>query len=333
MVFLALIMTDQLALLLTHSGDYYTIDRVQAAFEAAGVRAIRLNTDLFPQQVQLYQHLGAAHTQLLIDTGAETISLADVGGVWLRKQFAARFDDNLDPQFMQGCMRESAAAISTMYQQLWHLPWIDRPDVGRHAENKFYQLQTALQVGLTIPDTIITNKPEQVKAFYQKHQGNIITKMLTPLSQSMQGSSFFVRTTKVAAHDLEQLEGLSYSPMVFQQNIEKAYELRLVYVGGTCFAGKIDASASQTGQTDWRASQPGEVHWQPYAVPKPLAQQVTELMGKLQLHFGALDIIRTPAGGYVFLEVNPAGEWGMLERDLDYPIAATIAKVLMQRMH
>ncbi|NEO45670.1 MAG: MvdC family ATP-grasp ribosomal peptide maturase, partial [Moorea sp. SIO4A3] len=39
--------------------------------------------------------------------------------------------------------------------------------------------------------------------------------------------------------------------------------------------------------------------------------------------------IVTPDGEYVFLEVNPTGEWGMLERDLGYPISDAIADALL----
>jgi glutathione synthase/RimK-type ligase-like ATP-grasp enzyme len=52
-------------------------------------------------------------------------------------------------------------------------------------------------------------------------------------------------------------------------------------------------------------------------------------MAKLGLIFGAIDLIRTPAGEHVFLEVNPTGEWGMLERDLGYPISEAIADALL----
>lgn len=41
-------------------------------------------------------------------------------------------------------------------------------------------------------------------------------------------------------------------------------------------------------------------------------------------------MICTPAGEYVFLEVNPGGEWGMLERDLCLPISEAIAVALLE---
>jgi glutathione synthase/RimK-type ligase-like ATP-grasp enzyme len=52
-------------------------------------------------------------------------------------------------------------------------------------------------------------------------------------------------------------------------------------------------------------------------------------MDRLGLAYGAIDVIRTPDGNHVFLEVNPIGEWGMLQRDLGLPIADAIADALL----
>ena len=37
----------------------------------------------------------------------------------------------------------------------------------------------------------------------------------------------------------------------------------------------------------------------------------------------------TPDDRHVFLEMNPAGEWGMLERELSLPISEAIAESVM----
>jgi glutathione synthase/RimK-type ligase-like ATP-grasp enzyme len=65
-------------------------------------------------------------------------------------------------------------------------------------------------------------------------------------------------------------------------------------------------------------------------LPKEIAQPLTLLMNKLGLSYGAVDLIRTPAGDHVFLEVNSGGEWGMLERDLEYPISDALARALLK---
>ena len=46
-------MASELVLLLTHSGDYYTVDRVLEGLERRGARALRINTDLYPTALKL----------------------------------------------------------------------------------------------------------------------------------------------------------------------------------------------------------------------------------------------------------------------------------------
>ena len=41
-------------------------------------------------------------------------------------------------------------------------------------------------------------------------------------------------------------------------------------------------------------------------------------------------MIVTPTGEHVFLEVNPTGEWGMLEAELELPISTALADALLR---
>ena len=43
-------------------------------------------------------------------------------------------------------------------------------------------------------------------------------------------------------------------------------------------------------------------------------------------------MIKNTGGQYVFLEVNPQGEWGMVQKYLSYPIGETIADKLITRI-
>jgi glutathione synthase/RimK-type ligase-like ATP-grasp enzyme len=118
--------------------------------------------------------------------------------------------------------------------------------------------------------------------------------------------------------------------MVFQELIPKACELRVACVAGKTFAGALDASGTSRGQTDWRRVAPEDCRWQKAQLPAEIASGLKALMSELGLVFGAVDLICTPSDEYVFLEVNPGGEWGMLERDLDLPISEAIAEALLE---
>jgi len=56
--------------------------------------------------------------------------------------------------------------------------------------------------------------------------------LLTPISYSMKGSPFFFYTSVVKEEDLLDIETLRHSPMVFQQQIPKLRQLRVIYVDG-----------------------------------------------------------------------------------------------------
>jgi len=144
----------------------------------------------------------------------------------------------------------------------------------------------------------------------------------------MERQRFFVRTSLVRDEDLEHLDGLRHAPMLFQPLVAKQVELRITWVGGRTFAGAIDASRSERGRVDWRLASPDEVRWERADVPDEIAARLGALMRSLGLRYGAADLIRTPEGRHVFLEVNPGGELGMLERDLGLPIADAIAEAL-----
>jgi MvdC family ATP-grasp ribosomal peptide maturase len=317
-------------LLLTHSGDYFTVDRVAAALASRGARVFRFDTDRFPGEVQLTAKLTSAKTSYVIEDRRNVLEASAVRAVWARKLWQPRLADDLDPSFHDSCMRESMAAVTGFLDGLHSARWVNDPVRDRAAENKLWQLRLAREVGLQVPRTLLTNNAAQMRSFYAEVNGQMVAKLLTPLSISMDGSAAFVYTSEVTAADLADGEMLRYSPMVFQERVAKTCELRIAFVDGRLFAGAIDAGGSARGQVDWRLAAPHETEWSRDEVPDGLATALKTLMSKLGLIYGAIDLIRTPGGEYIFLEVNPGGEWGMLERDLDYPISAAIADALLR---
>ncbi|MBD2201142.1 MvdC family ATP-grasp ribosomal peptide maturase [Calothrix sp. FACHB-1219] len=319
-----------IVLLLTHSGDYFTIDRVVDALSKRGVKPFRLNTDQFPIAVQLQADIRNSQASHRLEYGDVSISTEQVQAVWMRRIWPAQLNQELAPQYQQACIRESLAALDGFWDSLKHARWVDNLQRINAAENKLRQLRVASEVGLVIPQTLVTNNPQQVKEFFAHVGGKMVTKLLTPLSYSMEGSSFFLYTSVVKEEDLADLETLRYCPMVFQEQIPKQQELRVVYVNGQVFVGALDASKYNATTVDWRKGTAETCVWLNHQLPEEIIQRLQAFMGKFGLTFGAFDLIQTPSGEYVFLEVNPTGEWGMLERDLQLPISEAIADALVK---
>jgi glutathione synthase/RimK-type ligase-like ATP-grasp enzyme len=324
---------EKIVLLITHSKDYFTIDRVKGAVSQKGYRPYRFNTDNFPQDLKLAIQPDRSGTVMSLEDGDKNtvINIKDIYSVWFRKIGSPHIDKEMDPLLRDGCIKESTEVLNIFLDQL-NAPnivrCIDHPAIVRKVENKLYQLKAAQSVDIRAPKTLITNNPRQLNDFYREMGGNIIAKMLTPLTVSMEGNTPFVYTSRVGPEDLESADMLRFSPMAFQEYIEKEYELRIIYVDGQLFTGAVHSKSFSEEPVDWRAADHKEFKWENFKVPTGFADKIRTFMKNVGLYFGALDVIVQPDGQYVFLEVNPTGEWGMLERDLNLPISQAIADAL-----
>jgi len=316
-------------LCLTHSQDYYVTDLMSASLAKLNLQMIRMDTDTFPLNIEISAQQNIDGVSGSIRIAEEAHKLSEFSAVWFRKNLHSNLTSALDGKTLKQATKESTAAKNAVLYALESIFWFDSPFDIQRAENKQLQLILAKQCGLTIPNSLLSNSPAAVKEFYFQENGSIISKMLTPLTNFMKSSTSFVYTSKVEEKHLDNLDGLKYCPMQFQQEIQKEYELRVIYVDGNFFTGKIATSAiTDENKPDWRRATQEDFFWQAYQLPEDICQKINKLMSKLSLNFGALDIIRATNGDYVFLEVNPCGEWGMLQKILDYPITDHIAQCI-----
>lgn len=323
-------MSDAVALLLTHTRDHYTIDRVAQEVAARGVEPIRVDVDTYPAVLGLDTHVDADGMRPVVTVGDRSVDVSRVVGVWCRKLWPAPPPEGMDPQMAAACVREALSSRDVWIAgfEALGVPMVNRPAAEYAAENKGRQLAAARASGLAVPPTLVTNRPEAARAFWHARGGDVVAKMLTPYSMSMNADTPFVYTSRVGEADLDALDGLRVSPMVFQQRVAKAHELRVIVVGDRAFAGRIDAKGTE-GDTDWRKASVGDVSWQPATLDDDLSRRLCAVVRRLGLVYGAADVIVTPDGEPVFLEVNPAGEWGMIELYLGAPIAAALAESLV----
>jgi glutathione synthase/RimK-type ligase-like ATP-grasp enzyme len=260
---------------------------------------------------------------------AQDIDLAagNVASVWLRRIFGPPRPPGVTDLEAEQCTRESRAALDGFLSALHEARWLDPLPRVREAENKLLQLREAQRVGLHVPRTVVGNDPDEVQALWTACGGQLVAKMLTPVTRSMGPPAAAVYTHTLSASDIEDLEGLALAPMIFQERVDKLRELRVIYVAGRCFVGSLDAT-----NDDWRRPTQGPTpQWHLDALPDDVAARLDALMSALGLRFGAADFLAARDGSYAFLELNPVGEWGMLERDLDLPIADAIAEELCKQ--
>ena len=317
-------------LLITRSQDQYCTPLVMDAIQQRGGNAIRLDTDRIPTSDKLSLAMGKDTDHIEFHGAHGKIDLRTIDALYYRR-FAPgdALPQDMPTQYRAAAVKETRLMLLGLLYGL-NCFQLDGYEKVRRAETKQLQLQMARAVGLEIPDSLSTNDPEAVRAFAAGHPAGIVGTMMGSFAIYEDGLEKVVFTNRISDDDLAHLDSLALSPMTFQENIPKALELRVTVVGERVFAASIDSQASARAGTDWRKDGNAMIEqWQHHVLPADVQQKALRLMDKFGLNYGAMDFILTPDGRYVFLEVNPAGEFMWLLKWPGLPIADALADVLM----
>ncbi len=181
--------------------------------------------------------------------------------------------------------------------------------------NKLIILELAKKIGLTIPESIVTNK------IRLKNNKQYITKSISGNSSFiMDNEKFVIPVSKLT------MKNKKFSFAFIQEYIDKKYELRIFYLLGECYSMAIFSQKDEQTQVDYRRYNKQKPNRNvPYKLPKTIK---VKLINKLKINCGSIDMIVTPKDEYVFLEVNPQGQFGMVSYPCNYNIEEKIAKYL-----
>ncbi|WP_314958461.1 hypothetical protein [Bradyrhizobium cosmicum] len=206
-------------------------------------------------------------------------------------------------------LRERAAFLFGFWDVLpWF--WINRPSAVLLAENKLRQLALANAHGFRVPRTIVSNDAAAVRSFVAKQAS--IVKPVSGGSFVESGRTYDIHTSPVTVADLT--DGAAQSaPAIYQERIDRQFDLRVTVVGTRVFASRILLSKSDQARPDWRAADPADVTYEQHRLPPSFEAACIAFVRASGLVFGALDFIVTPDGDHVFLEINPSGQWGWIE--------------------
>jgi MvdD family ATP-grasp ribosomal peptide maturase len=319
-------------LIITYSEDNECIDMVKTAVKEKKSETYRFNTDLFPTGIQLSLVENNKKKRVIISGPEGELNLEDITGIWYRRvRLGDKIPAAMDPELRKASILEARTVFFGFLESV-NTFVLDRVSKIKIASHKQLQLQIARKVGLEIPRTLTTNKPKEVREFFPTCKYGMITKMLASFSIYEDDKEKVVFTNLVKPGDLEDLEGLSYCPMTFQENVPKKLELRITIVGNQVFAASLDSKASQLAQNDWRKDGLGLIDsWEAYSLPPRIENKLLKLMDCFGLNYGAVDMIVTPENRHVFLEINPSGEFYWLEfHTPKFPISLAIADVLLK---
>jgi hypothetical protein len=210
--------------------------------------------------------------------------------------------------------------------------WISKPDLIRRASNKLFQLQTAERLGIPIPDYLISNDPKAATEFCSRHTRVIVKSLSTGfLRYADQELKFYTRRLGFIDDQLENY--FSAGPIIFQEEVDRRCELRIIVIDGQCFTVQFDTCKVPEHPVDIRQldfTQHRHLFTGSAAFPE-LEQLSLKLLEFLGLSYGGFDWVVSRAGNAYFLECNPLGSFKWYELCSGYPITASISNSLLRR--
>jgi len=175
--------------------------------------------------------------------------------------------------------------------------------------NKIHDLYIAQKIGLNIPNTIVTNKKEDLLAFYNLNNKKIITKPIkNSLNIENEDSWEFGKSTFIIKNeDLEVLDTY-FNLGFFQELIEKKFEIRVFFFEKKFYSMAIFSQKNEKTRVDYRNYDEDKPNrCVPYSLPKTIVAKLIRFINYKRINTGSIDIIFSKSNKYYFLENNPQG--------------------------
>jgi glutathione synthase/RimK-type ligase-like ATP-grasp enzyme len=303
-----------------------TVDPVVELLTRRGSPPVRFDLSDFPQEMTVCSD-GFSSSRWLRVRGHE-VDLDEVTSVWYRRPTFFKFDEGLLDNEREFATTESALGVGGLFRSMDSL-WVNRPDAESVASLKPYQLHLARAAGLTTPKTLITNDPDTVRRVRDSGERLVYKIFGGGVVQVAGEIPAMVFTTDISDVDDAALDRIRHTPCIVQELVAKRTEVRMTVVGRTLLVANIDSQSNPATLLDWReAGNEGLRYGPPEHPPEHVVDATMRLMDTLGIPFGTLDFILTEDDEWVFLEVNPNGQFMWLEEELGLPMTETMADLL-----
>lgn len=310
---------------------------VKEKIEKFGVDYTLIDFAQFPTEVRLSFELNQiSHSNVIINTSGRKISGAEITAVWNRRKGQPIVSPKIESRHIKKYIERESQFLLDALPHLIPVFWLNNPDATSIAARKPYQLLLAQTLGLSTPLTYIGNSHEKAVTFLNLIDEIAVKTLCMPSINIENGEtthnnkSLILYTKKVNKAELaSQLSQITNCPTILQNYIEKEFELRITVVGNHVFSCAIYSQMTERTKEDWRRYDIPNTPHKPYQLPIEIEQKCLRLVQELGLTFGCIDMIVTPNGEFIFLEINPNGQWLWIERLSGFPIGETIAKLLI----
>lgn len=252
---------------------------------------------------------------------------------WLPNVYIDLNEENINNhdffRLQQFLVTEFWSSSNLFFKKFNKSNWLSHPNTCN--VNKIDVLGIAKNLGILIPETIITNDKEILRKFIIKY-GNVITKPIVDGTSYIIDQDFYQMYTKIIDSNTIEILEEKFGYSLFQEEITKKFEIRSFFLDDQFYSMAIFSQNNTKTKEDFRnydLKLPNRNV--PIKLPLDTEKRLKKLMKKLNLNTGSIDLIYTLDNKFVFLEVNPVGQFGMVSFPCNYNLEKKIAEYLIEK--
>ncbi len=262
--------------------------------------------------------------------GSEKNVNSGFGSMWYRKgdfSYVFPFKEEDVNSVLGKCLKEEWRAVKLfLHDSLKSVGGFEE----EYGDNKIVDLYRARNAGIEIPETVITTKKSVLENLITFH-GKVLTKPIHNGHVSFSEGNKKYSSKGVVMLDQGSVSGIpnNFGLSIFQEYVDKDYELRIFFIKEELYPMAIFSQSDQKTKYDFRnynREKPNRCV--PFKLPEYVSRKIITFIQSSKLTTGSIDLIRAKDGRYVFLEVNPAGQFGWLSTNCNYYLEMRIAQFL-----
>ncbi|MFH1315265.1 MAG: MvdC/MvdD family ATP grasp protein [Candidatus Uhrbacteria bacterium] len=297
----------------------YVVDKLSSARKN---KIVRFNTEEFPTSVSIMLSKNPS-----ISVMGKNYQLSDFSCVWFRRPADPYVSqDVVDEVARKYALDECRNLLNSLWEGMDWVLWVNKPAKIKAAKHKWSQSAVAQRLGFICPETLVTNNPDEARSFCSRVGYAIVKPVFTSHFQTRDGWNMIYANPITSQNP--RIQDVELAPAIFQQYISKKLELRVTVVGESVFACAIESQSNEKTKDDWRHYDLDNTPHYQFDLPKYTEDLCRQIVKYYDLNYGAIDLILTPKGEYVFLELNPNGQWLWIEGMTNLSISDALIDLL-----
>lgn len=245
------------------------------------------------------------------------------------KIFEFDSNDMIASQLHSECLSELDSIVTYLKYFFSEIPQF--PMKLPSGENKLLYLEYALKAGLNCPKSIVANNKETVVKFYNKYRDIISKPIYYSNYYNINQKTFSVRTKNYTHEMIDNLSDFFF-PTLFQEAIKSLYEIRSFYLDGS-FYSTAAIFLGEDKNLDIKLNYKSDsLNWVTYQLPKHIEEKLDLFMRSINQSTGSIDLLRTD-NNFIFLEVNPVGQYSAPSDYCNYYLEFEISKFLESKVN